>query len=192
MNYTAYIDSLASALHAVPTDEIDGVVATLKRAFDDGKQVFVAGNGGSAATASHMACDFQKTTLAKEQARVTKRLKCISLSDSNPLITAWGNDVSYDEIFGQQLRTLANPGDVLLVITASGNSPNILNALRAAKDLGVKAIGFLGFEGGKALQMCDQAIVIRSSDYGVIEDAHSVLMHMVTAALRNIVLAHHS
>ncbi len=77
---------------------------------------------------------------------------------------------------------------MLLVITASGNSPNILNALEAAKALGVKSIGFLGFEGGKALGLCDQSLVVRSSDYGVIEDAHSVLMHMITAALKPSVL----
>lgn len=188
MNYTAYIDSLSSALHAIPTADIDAARKTLESAFTDGRTVFIAGNGGSAATASHMACDFQKTTLAKEHERIAKRIRCIALSDNMPLITAWGNDVSYNEVFGQQLRNLANQGDVLLVITASGNSPNILNALEAAKEVGVKTIGFLGFEGGKALAMCDQAVVVRSNDYGVIEDAHSVLMHMVTAALRDVVL----
>ncbi|HWA83438.1 MAG TPA: SIS domain-containing protein, partial [Fimbriimonadaceae bacterium] len=180
---------LASALSAIPVAEIDAVRTTLESAFSEGRTVFVAGNGGSAATASHMACDFQKTTLAKEHHRISRRIRCIALSDNMPLITAWGNDVHYDEIFGQQLRNLANPCDVLLVITASGNSPNILNALQAARDLGVSSIGFLGFEGGKAKAICDQCIVVKSSDYGIIEDAHSVLMHMVTAALRTTVLA---
>jgi D-sedoheptulose 7-phosphate isomerase len=189
MNYSSYINDLCAALHAIPAADIDAVKQTLESAFNDGRTVFIAGNGGSAATASHMACDFQKTTLAKEHERIAKRIRCIALSDNMPLITAWGNDVHYNEVFGQQLRNLANPGDVLLVITASGNSPNILNILEAAKTLGVKSIGFLGFEGGKALGMCDQSVVVRSSDYGVIEDAHSVLMHMVTAALRETVLA---
>lgn len=188
MNYSAYIDSLAAALHAIPPNLIEDARTRLEKAFEEGRTIFVAGNGGSAATASHMACDFQKTTLAKEHGRISKRMRCIALSDNVPLITAWGNDVSYDEIFGQQLRNLANPGDLLLVITASGNSPNILNALGAAKELGVSSIGFLGFEGGKALPMCDCSVVVKSSDYGVIEDAHSVLMHMITAALRESVL----
>jgi D-sedoheptulose 7-phosphate isomerase len=189
MNYPAYINDLCSALHAIPTLDIDAVRGSLESAFNEGRTVFIAGNGGSAATASHMACDFQKTTLAKEHERISKRIRCIALSDNMPLITAWGNDVSYNEVFGQQLRNLGNEGDTLLVITASGNSPNILNALEAARDRGVKTIGFLGFEGGKALALCDQAIVVRSSDFGIIEDAHSVLMHMVTAALRETVLA---
>lgn len=189
MNFTKYIDDLASAMHAVPTDAIDAVRQVIEDAFREGRTVFIAGNGGSAATASHMACDFQKTTLAKEHGRIAKRIRCISLSDNTPLITAWGNDVSYDEIFGQQLRNLANRGDLLLVISASGNSPNIINCLEAAKEVGVKTAGFLGFEGGKALPLCDLSVVVRSSDYGVIEDAHSVLMHMVTAALRETVLA---
>jgi D-sedoheptulose 7-phosphate isomerase len=189
MNYPAYINDLCSALHAIPTADIDAVRQSLESAFNEGRTVFIAGNGGSAATASHMACDFQKTTLAKEHERIAKRIRCIALSDNMPLITAWGNDVSYNEVFGQQLRNLGNEGDTLLVITASGNSPNILNALEAARDRGIKTIGFLGFEGGKALALCDQAIVVRSSDFGIIEDAHSVLMHMVTAALREAVLA---
>lgn len=189
MDYAKYIDDLSNAMHGIPAEQIEAVRATLEDAFEHGRTVFIAGNGGSAATASHMACDFQKTTLAKEHARVSKRIRCIALSDNMPLITAWGNDVHYDEVFGQQLRNLANSGDVLLVITASGNSPNIINALQAASELGVKSIGFLGFEGGKALAMCDQAVVVRSGDYGVIEDGHSVLMHMVTAALRSTVLA---
>jgi D-sedoheptulose 7-phosphate isomerase len=189
MDYTAYINDLSSALHAIPTVEVEAVRESLETAFNHGRMVFIVGNGGSAATASHMACDFQKTTLAKEHERVNKRIRCLALSDNMPLITAWGNDVGYEEVFGQQLRNLASSGDLLLVITASGNSPNVLNALEAARALGVKTIGFLGFEGGKALAMCDQAIVVRSSDYGVIEDAHSVLMHMVTAALKQTVLA---
>jgi D-sedoheptulose 7-phosphate isomerase len=189
MNYTTYINDLSSALHAIFTSDIDAVRRSLESAFNEGSTVFIAGTGGSAATASHMACDFQKTTLAKEHERIAKRIRCIALSDNMPLITAWGNDVSYNEVFGQQLRNLANAGDTLLVITASGNSPNIINALEAAVQLGVKTIGFLGFEGGKALALCDQAIVVRSTDFGVIEDAHSVLMHMVTAALRETVLA---
>jgi D-sedoheptulose 7-phosphate isomerase len=189
MNYSSYIDDLAKALHAIPVEDIEAARAILESAVAEARSVFVAGNGGSAATASHMACDFQKTTLANDHHRVSKRIRCIALSDNMPLITAWGNDVHYDEIFGQQLRNLANPRDVLLVITASGNSPNILNALEAAKALGVTSIGFLGFEGGKAQSLCDHCVVVRSSDYGVIEDSHSVLMHMITAALRNTVLA---
>lgn len=189
MDYNAYINDLSSAMHALPVEDIDAAKLAIENAFKEGRTVFIAGNGGSAATASHMACDFQKTTLSKEHSRISKRIRCISLSDNAPLITAWGNDVSYDEVFGQQLRNLANAGDLLLVISASGNSPSIVNALEAAREVGVSTLGFLGFEGGKALALCDRSVLVRSSDYGVIEDAHSILMHMVTAALRETVLA---
>jgi len=103
------------------------------------------------------------------------------------VITAWGNDFGYDLIFAEQLRTLAKPGDLMIVISASGNSPNILAALEVAKQVSVETIGFLGFQGGKAKDMCDVPIVVESTNYGIIEDAHSVFMHMMTAALRQIV-----
>ncbi len=188
MNYREYIDQLGTALRAIPTDEIDGARQAIERAFTDGRTVFVAGNGGSAATASHMVCDFQKTTLGKKHEGIAKRIRCIGLTDNTPLITAWGNDVSYDDVFAQQLRNLANPHDVLLVITASGNSPNIVNALQAATELDVFKVGFLGFGGGKALALCDHSVLVPSTDYGIVEDAHSVLMHMLTAALRETIL----
>lgn len=183
-----YLADLHAVLTAIDPSGIADAALRFERAFEAGRQIFVAGNGGSAGTASHLACDFQKTTLAKSHATVTKRIRAIALSDNVPLLTAWGNDVSYDEVFGQQLLALANPGDVLLVITASGNSPNILNALHAARELGVETIGFLGFQGGKAKALCDLAVVAESENYGVIEDAHSVLMHMITANLKGAVL----
>jgi len=146
----------------------------------------VVGNGGSAATASHMTADFQKTVLGKEIG-ISRRIKAIALSDNVPVITAWGNDFGYDLIFSEQLRTLAEPGDLLIVITASGNSPNIVAALEAAKQLGVATIGLLGFQGGKSKALCDAPIVVESTNYGIIEDAHSIFMHMMTAAMRDTV-----
>lgn len=189
MDYTGYLNELDASLRAIPIERLEAVRKALTACFEAGRTVYVAGNGGSAATASHLACDLQKTTLAKEHDRVAKRIRCIALTDNVPLMTAWGNDVGYDEIFGQQLRNLASPGDTLLVITASGNSSNILSALRAARELRLETIGFLGFDGGKALDECDLSVVVESRNYGVVEDAHSVLMHMLTGALKPIVLA---
>jgi D-sedoheptulose 7-phosphate isomerase len=186
--YRAYSKALCAAIDAVPDEAFVAVTECLEKAFLDGRKVFVAGNGGSAATASHMACDFAKTTLGKAHETTKKRIRAIALSDNMPLITAWGNDVSYDEVFAQQLRNLADPGDVLVVITASGNSPNIVKALEAAKELGVETVGLLGFQGGKSKALVDHALVVESTDYGVIEDGHSVVMHMVTAHLRTKVL----
>jgi D-sedoheptulose 7-phosphate isomerase len=179
-----YFADLNSALTALPEADICGAAELIESAFLAGKQVFIAGNGGSAATASHMACDFAKTTLGKSHERISFRIKAIALSDNVPAITAWGNDVSYDLVFSEQLRNLANEGDLLVVITCSGNSPNILETLKAAKELGLQTLGLLGFAGGKALPLCDKSIVVCSEDYGVIEDAHSILNHLLTAHMK--------
>ena len=185
----SYVSELTSVLNGGDLPELAAATARIHRAYETGQKVFIAGNGGSAATASHMACDFQKTTLGKSHDHLPKRIRAIALSDNAPLISAWGNDVSYDLIFSQQLRNLADPGDVLLVITASGNSPNILAALETAKEIGLDTIGFLGFQGGKSKALCDIAVIADSSNYGVIEDAHSIFMHLATAELREIVHA---
>lgn len=185
----SYVAELMQVLNEGNLPDLTAATARIHKAFESGQKVFIAGNGGSAATASHMACDFQKTTLGKSHDQLPKRIRAIALSDNAPLISAWGNDVSYDLIFAQQLRNLADAGDVLLVITASGNSPNIIAALEAAKEIGVDTIGFLGFQGGKAKALCDISVIAESSNYGVIEDAHSIFMHMATAELREIVQA---
>lgn len=182
-----YVSGLNNVLKAIPIQDIEAVANEVISAFENGKQIFVAGNGGSAASASHMACDFAKTTLGKSHESISMRMKVIALSDNMPLITAWGNDVSYDVVFSEQLRNLANAGDLLIVITASGNSPNILECIKAAKELGVKSIGILGFSGGKAKPVCDLSIVAESTDYGIIEDAHMILNHMLTAYFKQFV-----
>jgi len=184
--FSEYVLELTSALDDRVLDELDQAAHLLEAAFHAGKKVFIAGNGGSAATASHMMADLQKTTMGKEVG-VEKRFRAIALSDNVPVLTAWANDFGYDLVFSQQMRCLADEGDVLIAISASGNSPNIVEALSAAKELGVRSIGFLGFEGGKAKGMCDVPIVVASKNYGVIEDAHSVFMHMVTAAFKELV-----
>jgi len=181
--YLAYAKELASALDEGVLSQLVEATALLEDALHAHKRVFIAGNGGSAATASHMMADLQKTTLGKEIS-ISKRIKAIALSDNIPLITAWGNDFGYDLIFAEQLRTLADAGDLLLVITASGNSPNIVAALEVARTMGVKTIGLLGFQGGKSKALCDASVIVDSTNYGIIEDAHSVFMHMMTAALR--------
>ncbi len=178
--FNAVIDGMDA--HAIA-----GASECLHEAFEAGKRVFIAGNGGSAATASHMACDLAKTTLGKSALLPTKRIKAIALTDNMPLITAWGNDVSFDCVFAEQLRNLAEPGDVLVVISASGNSPNVIEALKAAKEMGLKTVGLLGFEGGNAAALVDCAVVVRSSHFGYIEDAHSVIGHLVTDYLKRAV-----
>jgi len=184
----AYAEELSSALNAGLLNQLAKATELIEAAYHEGRTVFIAGNGGSAATASHMMADFQKTTLGKEIG-ITKRIRAIALTDNVPLITAWGNDFGYELIFAEQLRTLAKAGDLLIVITASGNSPNILAALEVAKQIDVTSIGLLGFQGGKSKDLCEVAVIVESTNYGIIEDAHSVFMHMMTAALRTTVQA---
>lgn len=187
LKYVEYAKELAEALNEDLLGQLSKATSMIEAAFHEGSRVFIAGNGGSAGTASHMMADFQKTTLGKAIG-TKKRIKAIALSDNGPVITAWGNDFGYDLIFSEQLRTLAEAGDTLIVITASGNSPNIIAALQVAKEIGVKTIGLLGFQGGKAKDLCDCSVIVESNNYGIIEDAHSIFMHMMTADLREIVL----
>lgn len=185
--YTDYLSVLKTALDAIDHAQLEAVEAVLVKAFEDDMTIFVAGNGGSAATASHMACDFLKTTLGKHPLEAGRRLRCIALTDSMPIVTAYGNDTSYEHIFAEPLRSLAYTGDVLVAISASGNSPNILRALEMARDIGMGSVAFLGFGGGKAFEMADHAVLIESDNYGIVEDAHSILMHMFTARLAEVV-----
>ncbi len=175
-----YLHGLRSVLDDLPLDDVQALIDALSDAYEGGRRVFVVGNGGSAATASHMACDLGKTVLGHGPLLPTKRFRAIALTDNVPLITAWGNDTHYSTVFAEQLRNLAEPGDLLIVITASGNSPNILEAVKAAHELGVRPIGLLGFDGGAVKGLLHGAVVIESTNYGHIEDAHMILTHLVT------------
>lgn len=175
-----YFDGVAKLLASVDVDAVGDVLRALAEAHRGGRQVFIAGNGGSAATASHMAND-----LAWGLTRGGVRpMKAISLGDNVALTTAIANDVGYDQIFAQQLEALAQPKDVLVVITGSGQSPNVIRALEKARSIGMVTVGFLGMDGGRAKPLVDVAVVVDSHDYGPIEDVHMVLDHLATAYLR--------
>jgi D-sedoheptulose 7-phosphate isomerase len=176
-----YLGGLTAVIEALPRPDIEALIAYLAEAYEQGDRIFVIGNGGSAATASHLACDLSKTVLGKKDRPQLKRFAVIALTDNMPLITAWANDVSYDRTFAEPLRNLARPRDRLIVITGSGNSPNVVEAARAARDLGLKTFGLLGFDGGAVKPLLDCAIVVNSENYGHIEDAHMILTHLVTA-----------
>lgn len=175
-----YLDGVAKLLARVSEEDVAAVLRTLEQAHRAGRQVFIAGNGGSAATASHMAND-----LAWGLTRGGVRpMRAISLGDNVALTTAIANDVGYEQIFSHQLTALANRDDVLVVITGSGNSPNVLRALETAKQIGMVTVGFLGMSGGRAKAMVDVAVVVASDDYGPIEDVHMILDHLATAYLK--------
>jgi D-sedoheptulose 7-phosphate isomerase len=178
-----YVGCFAKALGELSSDDIAAVVATLVGAYQRNARVFIAGNGGSAALASHLACDLEKTASGAQPRLVRRRLRALSLNDNVATLTAWANDEGYRFVFAEQLRGHADPGDLLIVISASGNSPNIVTALETAAELGLGTIALLGFEGGRALDLVDQALHVPISDYGIVEGVHGVLTHVITASL---------
>jgi D-sedoheptulose 7-phosphate isomerase len=170
-----YLDRLEQALATISPELVDELASRLYRAYTDGKQVFVLGNGGSASTASHMAADLAKNTIGPNM----RRFRIMSLNDNAPLVTALSNDLGYHRVFAEQLMNLIRPGDVLVAISGSGNSPNVLRAVEYAREQCAQVVGLLGFTGGRAAGLCDTAVVIGSKDYGVIEDAHLILNHIL-------------
>lgn len=176
-----YLHSLSRALSELDLDAVDRIGSRLWQAYADGRRIFIIGNGGSAATASHMACDLAKGATVPGKPRV----RAMSLTDNVAHMTAIGNDIGYEKVFTEQLANLAEAGDLLVVFSASGNSPNILDALRWAKTAGVETIGILGFDGGSAAPLVDLRLIVPSWNYGVVEDCHLVLEHALTQWMRN-------
>jgi D-sedoheptulose 7-phosphate isomerase len=173
----AYRDRLVEALQRLDLDSVEQALGLLEQAWHEDRLVLLAGNGGSAATAEHMDLDLSKTI-----ARIAgpgNGFRTIALTHG-PALSAWANDVGPDAIFAGQVRDLGRTGDVLAVFSAMGNSPNILAAVSEARSLGLKTIGYLGNGGGQAKELVDVAVVVDSDDYGVIEDAHLALNHLVT------------
>jgi D-sedoheptulose 7-phosphate isomerase len=170
-----YLRLVKEAISALPEDAIQDVVDTLRKAHTEGKQVLLLGNGGSAANATHIAEDLQKGL--KEH--TGRRFKVISLADSTPLITAWANDTSYERVFVEQIESLLDPGDVVIAISGSGNSPNVLRAVEKANEMGAVTIGWSGFAGGKLAQIAQKSIVVASDNMQRVEDVHLILGHLV-------------
>ncbi len=179
----SYVSFFSQTLAALPAADIEAVVNVLLDAYDRNARVFVVGNGGSASLASHFACDLEKTASGPQPRSVRRRLRAQSLNDNMATLTAWANDEGYTFVFAEQLRTHAEPGDVLIVISASGNSPNIVTALETASEIGVGTIAILGFDGGRAIELAEHALHVAASDYGVVEGIHGVLTHIITANL---------
>lgn len=181
MSYTAtYLDELAATVQRISRAEVQAVVDALLNAANSRRQIFIIGNGGSAATASHMMNDLNKLTIAPGQ----PRLRAIALTDNMPLVTAWGNDVSFDESFAEPLRNLMQPGDVLIAISTSGNSPNIVRAVEVAHgEFQAQVIGLVGDVGGKLAQLADLVIRVPSPHIGQQEDGHLILNHAIANAI---------
>jgi D-sedoheptulose 7-phosphate isomerase len=178
-----YIQGLKDVLDRIPLGPVDEIIQAIEQAQNERRQIFVIGNGGSAATASHMMNDLCKGTLGHKGDAPWPRLRVIALTDNVSLMTAWANDTDYNHVFSEPLKNLAQRGDMLIAISASGNSPNILAAVEAAKQIGVKVIGLAGFGGGKLATLADISFVVPSDGYGPVEDVHMILDHIVTGYL---------
>ncbi len=179
-----YVTDLKKAADQIDVDQVQQIADIFIEAYKNDRTIFILGNGGSASTASHMSCDFGKNTLQNVYDPKNKRIKVISLTDNVALMTAFSNDLTYEDVFAEQLLNLVKPKDVVVAISGSGNSPNVLKALNYAKDHQAITVGFLGFHtGGKAKELCDYDITIQSDSYGVVEDLHLMLNHLFTTCL---------
>jgi phosphoheptose isomerase len=176
----AYASEVSRAYASIDRTKMRAAADCLKQAIVADRVVFSCGNGGSCAISNHLLCDYLKGV----RAGTNLKPRVTSLSANIELMTAIANDVCYDDIFSFQLSSLAKPGDVLLAISSSGNSPNILKALSWARENGLRTIAMTGFSGGEARRLAEIALHVEAENYGVIEDVHQSLMHMLAQFLR--------
>ncbi len=174
-----YISEVSATLEGLPIENIAQVVKLLEEARLKVKGVFIFGNGGSAATASHFAADLSKGAISKGKPRI----KAFALTDNIPLLTAWANDTAYENVFAEQLENFIERGDVAIGISGSGNSPNVLNGIKVAKAKGATTIGFIGFDGGKLKEFVDIAMIVLNHNMKQVEDIHLLLEHAITTCL---------
>jgi len=175
----AYLDEASRTLSRLPLDILDRIYGILCEAYREDRQVILMGNGGSAALASHFAVDLGKGTVSDGK----PRFRVVSIVDNTPVMTAYANDFSYADVFSEQIRSLVRPGDVVFGISGSGNSPNVLNGLRAAREAGATTVVLTGYQGGKAIDLADVTLVVPSNDMQHIEDCHLSLTHLYMQAM---------
>lgn len=154
---------------------LDEQIAILEKAYLEDRQIIIFGNGGSASTASHFVCDLGKGASFPG----LRRFRVLSVNDNMAVLSAYANDLSYEDVFAEALKNHVRPGDVVIGVTASGNSPNVLKAIRAARTAGAVTLGWIGFGGGKLKELVDSHITCSSHNYGVVECAHVILHHII-------------
>lgn len=179
----SYFENSTRVVAELPYAQIEQAADELHRAYEQARRVFLFGNGGSAALASHFACDLGKGTAAA--GKLNKRFQVLSLTDNAPLITAWANDASYDQVFAEQLRNFIQGGDIAFGISGSGSSPNVLLALQVARECGAINIGLTGFKGGKMAGLCDLCMIIPSDNMQIIEDLQLSIAHALFTVVRH-------
>lgn len=177
----SYLRRIPAILGKLPYGAIDEAAEALFETYRDDRTLFVFGNGGSAALASHTACDFGKGTCVNGN----RRFRVVSFTDNVPLLTAWANDQCYEDVFAEQLRSFVRAGDAVLAISGSGRSPNVLRGLQAARDANARTIGLTGFDGGKMKMLCDVCIVVPCDNMQLIEDLHVAVAHSIFSVLRS-------
>ena len=175
-----YFDDLKSVIDAFPVPDLEAFLATLREARETKHTIFICGNGGSWATASHMVGDFSKNTRIPGK----NPMIVIGLGDNIPSLTAYANDEGYDRVFAEPAVSLMKPGDILIAISASGNSPNVLEAVKAAKSAGATTLGLAGFDGGHLKSIVDQSLVIPTDCIEIVEDFHMIVDHILVTCLR--------
>jgi len=179
-----HVFRLRAALAAVDTSDLAALAERLWQIGRAGGLVLIAGNGGSAANASHIAVDLGKAALGRPPRAGAPRIRAVALGDASSVMTAWANDDAYETAFAEQVATLAREGDAVLLLSVSGHSPNIVAAAHAAHEAGASVFALLGADGGAVRALADHAIVVPSDDYQVVEDAHLAINHMLTTYIR--------
>ena len=175
-----YIKGINKCLEEIDEGGIEEIAGAIFNAYKRGNRIFILGNGGSATTASHFARDLQIGAAAKGKPRIP----ATSLTDNIAFITALANDIDYSAIFTEQLIGQLQKGDVVIGISASGNSPNVLKAIAYARENGAETIGFIGFGGGKLKKLADKAVILSNKDYGLVEDVHAIIAHLTSYLVR--------
>lgn len=174
-----YTSNIKECLYSLPFDKLEELVELLREKIAAEKRIIVFGNGGSASTASHFACDLAKGVFTGGGPRI----KALSLNDCIPLMTAWANDEGYDRVFVEPLANYLEEGDLVIGISASGNSPNVLRAIEYANSHGAVTVGLVGKGGGTLAELAQLSIVVKSDSYEEVEDIHLIISHMLKVAL---------
>lgn len=174
-----YLDQVAEALRQTPSGPLDAIEEALWETYKRDGTIIVCGNGGSAASASHFACDLQKWTIGEGR----RRVRALALTDNIPVMTAWANDSAYERMFVEQLINLYRPGDTLVAISGSGNSPNVLRAVEWANTQGAVTVGMSGFHGGTLASLAKIVLVAANHFMPQIEDVHMAICHGLAVSL---------
>jgi len=175
-----YLAKDVALINKLDRPKLETIINLIEATVRSKKTIYVAGNGGSAATGAHLVEDLQKLNLGKHpQSKKMSRVKVINLTDNIPLLTAWANDEGFQYVFSEPLKNMGDQGDLIILITGSGNSANILEAARVARELKIVSVGLLGFDGGQARELVDEFIIVPDNSYAYVEDLHMIIIHLI-------------